>query len=262
MSKLAVKVAAALGLAFLLIPLLIIIAVSVTETEYLAFPPVGFTLRWYAAFLSDAEYITPLMTSGVLALLSTVVALILGVPAALALERSRLNGRRLLSALFLSPLILPGIVVGAGVLQLASQIGWSRSFMALLVGHVAIITPYIVRTTLASLADIGPSTEEAARDLGATATEAFFYVTLPTIKPGVIAGALFAAIISWVNVEVSIFNTTADLMTLPVKLFNDVQFQLGPIISAVSAATIFLAVIIVVVVDLAFGLDRFAVGDR
>jgi len=260
MTRSAVSIAAILGLAFLLIPLLIIIAVSVTQTEYLAFPPVGFTFRWYIEFIGDAEYVRPFVTSGVLAVIATAFALVLGVPCALALERSRLQGRKILAALFLSPLILPGIVVGAGILQLAGATGWSRSFAALLAGHVAIITPYIIRTTLASLADVGSSSEEAARDLGATALEAFFLVTLPTIKPGIIAGALFAAIISWVNVEVSIFNTTAELMTLPVKLFNDVQFQLGPVISAVSSATILLAVVIVVVIDLVFGLDRFAVG--
>lgn len=263
MNRAVVILLGTIGLAFLAIPLLIIIAVSVTETQYLAFPPVGFTLRWYSEFLSDAKYVDSFLRSGVLALAATAGALLLGVPSALVLERSRLPGRRLLSGLFLSPLILPGIVIGAGTLQLASETGWSRSFAALLVGHVVIVTPYIIRTTLAALKDTGTSAEEAARDLGAPAITAFFLVTLPAIKPGLIAGALFAAIISWVNVEVSIFNTTAALMTLPVKLFNDVQFQLGPVISAVSATTIFVAVILVVAIDLLVGLDRFAVGkDR
>jgi putative spermidine/putrescine transport system permease protein len=98
--------------------------------------------------------------------------------------------------------------------------------------------------------------EEAAQDLGASRVQTFFLVTLPIIKPGVIAGALFGLIISWVNVELSIFNSTASLMPLPVKLFNYVQYSIDPMIAAVSAATIYVAVVVVLLIDWVFGIDR------
>src|SRR5262249_6859820 len=124
------------------------------------------------------------------------------------------------------------------------------------------VIPYIVRTTLASLSGTDPALEEAARDLGDSGLGAFFRVTLPIIKPGVIAGALFAAIISWINVELSMFNTTASLMTIPVKLFNYIQYSVDPMIAAVSAATIYVAVLVVVAIDFTVGVDRVATNQR
>ena len=171
-------------------------------------------------------------------------------------------GQKALTVFFLSPLVLPPIVMGAAILQYASALGFARSYSALLVGHTAIVIPYIVRTTLASLSGIAPALEEAARDLGDTGPGAFFRITLPIIKPGIIAGSLFAAIISWINVELSIFNTTASLMTIPVKLFNYVQYSVDAMIAAVSAATIYVAVLVVIAIDLTVGIDRIAMTSR
>jgi putative spermidine/putrescine transport system permease protein len=123
-----------------------------------------------------------------------------------------------------------------------------------------LVTPYVIRTSLASLTGLEPVHEEAAQDLGATAVQTFFLVTLPQIKPGVIAGALFAFINSWINVEVSIFNSTAQLVTIPVKLFNYIQFNIDPTLAAVSAATIYIAIVVVVAIDLAVGIEKAAVN--
>jgi putative spermidine/putrescine transport system permease protein len=241
---------------YLALPLAIIVGVSFTTTGYLRFPPVGFTLKWYGQFLADPSYLRAIWTSASLALCAAAIALALGVPAAVALARSRFRGREALAALFLSPLILPAIVIGAAILQYATVLGFARSYGAILVGHVLIVIPYIVRTTLAALAGFDHSLEEAARDLGDSGLGAFFHVTLPTIKPGIIAGTLFAVIISWINVELSIFNTTAELMTIPVKLFNYIQYSVDPMIAAVSAATIYVAVIVVAVLDATVGIDK------
>ncbi len=109
---------------------------------------------------------------------------------------------------------------------------------------------------MATIVGFDPSLEEAARDLGASAVGAFMRITLPVIKPGVIAGALFAVIISWINVELSIFNTTAALMTLPVKLYNYIQYSVDPTIAAVAASTIYVVIMVVVGIDLSVGLDK------
>ena len=251
---------ASLVLVFLAVPLIVVVALSFTTTSYLAFPPVGMTTRWYAAVLGDPTFIDAFVVSSELAAVATGVALLLGIPAALVLGRKSFPGRRLISAAFLSPLVLPTIVLGAAILQYASTLGFARTFAALLVGHVVLVTPYVIRTVLASLSGMENVLEEAAQDLGATPSETFFLITLPLIKPGVIAGALFAFINSWINVEVSIFNSTSRLMTIPVKLFNYVQFNIDPRLAAVSALTIYFAVALVVVIDLMVGLERAAIN--
>lgn len=245
-----------IGITFLVLPLWVIVAVSFTATDYLAFPPQGLTLKWYYQFLHDESYLNSITLSGTLAAASTVTALFLGIPVALVLSRTnyRING--LIAGLFLSPLVLPTIVIGAALLQFAGEMGFARTWFALYMGHTVLVIPYIVRTTLASLSGFQLSLEEAAHDLGANKTQTFFLITLPIIKPGVIAGALFGLIISWVNVELSVFNSTAALLPLPVKLFNYVQYSVDPMIAAVSAATIYVAILIVIVIDWLVGIDQ------
>jgi len=251
-----------LAILYLALPLVILIGVSVTTTAYLQFPPSGFTLKWYAQFLRDPSYVAAIWTSCSLAVAATAIALVLGIPAALVLARTRFPGERAVGALFLSPLILPTIVIGAAILQYASALGFARTYTAMLVGHTVLVIPYIVRTVFATLAGFDTSLEEAARDLGASACGAFFRITMPIIKPGIIAGALFAVIISWTNVELSIFNTTAALMTIPVKLFNYIQYSVDPMIAAVSAATIYVAIVVVVALDFAVGIDKLTTSSR
>ena len=243
---------------YFLLPLVIIIGTSFTTTAFLRFPPEGFTLSWYTKFLNDPSYLQSMGLSALLAGSATATAAVLGVPVALVLLRGEVPAAHAIGALFLSPLILPPIVVGAALLQFATAVGIARTFWALFFGHVVLIIPYIVRTTLAALARFNLSLEEAAQDLGASAPETFFLVTLPLIKPGIIAGALFAFIISWINVEISIFNTTASLMPMPVKLFNYIQYNVDPMIAAVSATTIYIAVIVVILIDRVIGIERAA----
>lgn len=245
-------------LLYLVLPLAVVIAISFTTTEYLAFPPVGFTLRWYQRFLADPSYVDSILLSARLAFGATLIGFLLGVPAALVLKRSTLRGATIIANLFLSPLILPAIIIGVGVLQISDALGFARSFEAMLVGHVVIILPYIVRTTLASLEGFDNSLEEAAQDLGASGFATFFYVTLPMIKPGIIAGCLFGLIMSWIDVEVSIFNTVIAQSPIPVKVFNYVQYSVDPMIAAVSAGTIYIAFILVFLLDRLVGLDKVA----
>lgn len=247
-----------LAVAYFLLPLAVIIGTSFTTTGYLRFPPEGFTLAWYAKFLGDTSYMQSIGLSATLATSATMTAVILGVPVALVLARGEVPGARVIGAAFLSPLILPPIVLGVALLQFATATGIARTFAALYFGHVVLIIPYVVRTTMASLARFDGALEEAAQDLGASKPTTFFLVTLPLIKSGIVAGALFAFIISWINVEISLFNTTASLMPIPVKLFNYIQYNVDPMIAAVSASTIYMAVIVVVLLDRLIGIERAA----
>lgn len=261
-ARLMVVLMAWAGLVFLTLPLVIIAATSFTETEFLKFPPVGFTLRWYQQFLADPSYLRSIWTSVSIAGIATILAVVIGVLVALVVSRSEIMGRRALNTIFIAPLILPTIVIGAALLQFASAYGFARSLFALAVGHTVIVVPYVLRTVLASLERFDQSLEEASYDLGGNAVSTFFLITLPIIKPGLVAGALFAFIISWINVELSIFNATAELMPIPVKLFNYVQYAVDPMLAAVSAATIYVAVIAVIVLDLLVGIDRVAVSQK
>jgi putative spermidine/putrescine transport system permease protein len=252
-----IRALAFLILAYLAFPLVVIIGASLTTTSFLTFPPKGFTLEWYEVVLSNPTYVSAFMTSAWLALWATVLAIALAIPAALAIARYSFPGRALLSSLLLSPLVLPHLVLGAALLQFGSMMGLTRTFTALLIGHVVIVTPYVLRTVLPLLSENQRTLEDASCDLGANGFETFWYVTLPQIRSGVLSGAILAFITSFINVELSIFNTTAELNTIPVLLFSYVEYSIDPSIAAVSATTIIAAVIAIVIADLLIGLEFF-----
>src|SRR5690606_30643101 len=137
-------------------------------TEYLAFPPEGFTLRWYRQFLLDKSYIDSILLSAGLSVSATFTAMVLGIPVALVLSRTTTRFNGIVTGLFLSPLVLPTIVIGAALLQFASQLGMARTWTALYIGHTVLVIPYLVRTTLASLSRFDVSLERASLDLGAS----------------------------------------------------------------------------------------------
>ncbi|MCV6901195.1 MAG: ABC transporter permease subunit [Achromobacter xylosoxidans] len=255
-----IRLTALAVLAYLALPLVVILGASFTATPYLAFPPQGWTLEWYRTLLVEAGYVAAFTTSTVLALAATVAAVLLTVPAALALALARYEfpGKAALTSVLMSPLVLPHIVLGAALLQFGAYFGLTRSFLSLLIGHVVIIAPFVLRSTLTLLTPEQRALEEASADLGANPWTTFFLVVLPQIRPGIVTGSIFAFISSWINVELSIFNTTADLNTIPVKLFNYVQYTIDPTIAAVSGATIVAAVVAIVILDLTVGLDMLS----
>lgn len=255
-----IRIISLAALAYLVLPLVVIVGSSLTSTSFLAFPPQGVTLAWYSTMLNDPTYVAAFLTSTSLAALATAVAVLFAVPTALAIARFDFPGKRALSATLMSPLVLPHVVLGAALLQYGTIIGVTRSFTALLVGHIVIIVPFVLRAVLPQLTEEQRSLEEASADLGAGPLTTFFLVTLPQIRSGIISGGIFAFISSWINVELSIFNTTAELTTIPVKLFNYVQYTIDPTIAAVSSITILVAAIVIIILDLAFGLDVLAEG--
>ncbi|MCZ0734360.1 ABC transporter permease [Phreatobacter sp. AB_2022a] len=255
MITLAVRLISYATLTYLVLPLAVIVGASLTSSSFLAFPPQGLTLAWYGRMLGDPSYVAAFATSTLLAAVATALAILMAVPAALAIARHAFPGQRIISAILMSPLILPHVVLGAALLQYGAAIGLTRSFAALLVGHVVIIVPFVLRAVLPQLTDDQRSLEEASADLGAGPVATFFLVTLPQIRSGIVSGAIFAFIASWINVELSIFNTTAELQTIPVKLFNYVQYTIDPTIAAVSSITILVAAITIIAIDLIFGLD-------
>ncbi len=249
---------AAVLLAFLMLPVVVVVLASFTNTSYLTIPPRGLTLRWYAAVLDDPDYISALWFSLTLAVTVTAGTIALGTAAAYALARRAVPGSSLIMALLLSPLVFPGVVIGVALLQYYSLIGLRGSFAGLVLAHLVITLPYTVRTILASLAGADPEIEAAARVLGANPWVAFWKTTLPLIRPGIAAGGLFAFITSFDNVPVTIFILGTRNMTLPVKIFSAIEYGVDPSIAALSTILIAGTALFLVAAERWIGFHRYA----
>jgi len=245
-----------MGYAVLLAAPLIVGYYAFSPTVVLEWPPTGLTLAWFRHALEQPRLVTGVVMSAVVAAGATAAALAFGVPAALALGRGHLPGRRWLTALLLSPLTLPGLVLAIGVLMFAVAIVQPLSPWAVtggpapLVGaHVIITVPWVMRTTLAGLESADATLEDAARGLGAGPLETFRLVTLPLVRPAIAAGAMFAFIVSFGNFALSLFFTSGRLTTLPVAIFEYVdQFQ-DPTVAAMSSLVIAATVAVIVVLE-------------
>jgi putative spermidine/putrescine transport system permease protein len=228
----------ALVFGFLLLPVAVVALASLSRTSYLTVPPQGVTLRWFAAVLGDPEYVHAIGFSVALALVATAGSLVAGVAASYALLRRRVPGGAAVSALLNAPLVFPGVVVGVALLQFYALVRVNGTFAGLAAAHMVITVPYVVRAVMASLQGVDAEIEDAARVLGASGPVAFFTVTLPLIRPGIAAGALFSLIVSFDNVPVSIFLLGAGQMTLPVKIFAAIEYGVDPSIAAISTMLI------------------------
>ncbi|HYB42884.1 MAG TPA: ABC transporter permease [Candidatus Methylomirabilis sp.] len=247
----------ALVLGYLLLPVAVVALASLSRTSYLTVPPRGITLRWFGAVLGDREYVEAIAVSLVLALVSTLGSLVAGTAASYALIRRRVRGAALVSALLNAPLIFPGVVVGVALLQFYAHLHMNGTFAGLALAHMVITVPYVVRAVVASLHGIDPEIESAARVLGASGAVAFLTVTLPLIRPGIAAGALFSFIVSFDNVPVSIFLLGAGRMTLPVKIFTAIEYGVDPSIAAISTMLIALTGIGLAAAERWIGFHRF-----
>jgi len=246
------------ALAYLLVPTVIIVAAAFTATDYIAFPPQGFSLRWFQTLCAMEAVRAAAGRSVAVATAATLTAVMLGVSAAFPLVRGRFRGRQALAALVMSPLILPSLVYGLAALVFVSALGVPLSIPVLVLSHVAIILPYVVRTTMASLALLDPHLEEAARSLGANVAQTFLRVVLPNLLPGIMTGAAFAFISSFDNLTVSLFLAGPRVETLPIRLFAMIEFSLDPAVAAISATLVFVTLAVVVLAHCTVGLTRVA----
>jgi putative spermidine/putrescine transport system permease protein len=237
-----------------------VVAVSLTDSPIPEFPPRGLTLRWYAHALSEDVFTTSALNSLWLATIATALATPLALAAAYGLVRGRFRGRDAIQTLLLAPLVVPSLVIGLAILLAFSGMG-VRDVGARLVGaHVLITFPYMVRTILASLARLDPAVEEAARTLGASALRCFVLVTLPLVRPGVVAGMLFAFIVSFDNVSLSLFLTNARTNTLPIAILNYVEYNFDPSVAAISTMLVAFSLGAALLVERLVGLRRVVGG--
>lgn len=245
-----------LVVAFILGPLVIIIGGSFTETPYVAFPPVGFTLRWYEQLMHRGDFLQSFLVSVGLGVLCCIGAMMLGVAAVIGLHRHGLAGSALFRAFLMSPLVLPTIVTGVALLQFYYLIELDAPLSGLLIGHVLITIPYVVRTVGAGLAGLDPAIEEAASSLGAGGMRTLLRVTLPAIAPSIMAAVIFVFITSFDQATVSIFLAGPDLMPLPVRIYAYIDFAVDPMVASVSTLLILFAFGIIALLQKLLGLDR------
>lgn len=245
---------------FMLAPLAIVCVVAFTPEGYLSLPTRGPSLRWFKAIFDYPEFLRAFYASLWLAALSSTIAIALAVPAALAIARYRFPGREAMTALFMSPLMVPHIVLGIAFLRFFTQIGLSGTFTGLVLSHVIVILPFALRLVLAASYGIDRRIEHAAISLGANTMTVFRRVTLPLILPGVVSGWLLAAINSFDEVTMTVFIASPATTTLPVRMFLYIQDNIDPLIAAVSACLIALTALLLLALDRLYGLDRLFVG--
>lgn len=251
-----------LVVAFVLAPLLIVCLVAFTSENTLSLPTHGISLRWFAAILSHADFIQSFYNSMMLALLSATISLCLALPAGLAIGRLSFPGRNFINSLFLSPLIIPHLVLGVALMRMFATMGTTGSFAWLVVSHVVIVTPYVMRLLLAAVVGMDASAEHAAQSLGAGAITVFRRITLPMILPGITGGWILAFINSFDELTMSIFVTTPATVTLPVRMYMYATESIDPMMAAVSALMIALTALTMLILDRVYGLDKVLIGPQ
>ena len=246
----------AAAITLLLAPTLVVVIVSFTDSFSLRFPPPGYSFKWYVALLDAWQLHFAAWNSFVVALWTTVTSVVLGVAASLAIARSPTLTARILDSLFMSPLVLPALAFGLAALMLFSLVGLPISALTLIIGHTVVCVPYVVRTTVAALAQLDTVLLESSASLGASRLYTFQRITLPLIRPGIIAGAFLAFMASFDNVPVSLFLRDARTDMLPIRMWQDLEGKLDVTIAAVSGVMILLTILALAAMERLAGLSR------
>jgi putative spermidine/putrescine transport system permease protein len=255
--NLVIGLLSAVAIVLLTAPTVVVLITSFTNGFSLKFPPPGYSLRWYEAlFTQSPELWDAALRSVQVALLATAISCVLAVAAALALARQKSGWARLADSVFMSPLMLPTLALGLALLMTFNVLAVPLSFWTLVIGHVAITTPYILRTTIASLLQLDPVLLQSARSLGAGAVFTFRTVTLPLVLPGVAAGAFIAFMASFDNVAISLFLADARSEMLPIRMWHNIESNLDVRTAAVSGVLISITVVAVVLMERLVGISR------
>jgi putative spermidine/putrescine transport system permease protein len=245
---------------FMLAPIVVVCWVAFTPEGFLSFPTTHWSLRWFYAIARYPEFVSAFWQSLGLGTLSSALAVGFSVPAALAIARHRFRGREAFTALFMSPLMIPYIVLGIAFLRFFTEIGLSGTFTGLVLAHIIVVFPFALRLTLASAVGLDRSIEHAAVSLGASEWTVLKRVTLPLVVPGLASGWALAFINSFDEVTMTVFIAGPGTATLPVRMFLYIQDNIDPLVTSVSACVIAITVVGLIALDRAYGLERLLVG--
>ena len=244
-SKLLLRLAVGVGLAFIYIPLIVIAIYAFNSSTLLEWPPPGLTTAWFPKAVEDSSVRDAFLTSMKVGLVATTIALVLGTLASLAVARHRFFGRETVSFLVILPIALPGIVTGVALSDTFTQVlGVSLSLLTVIVGHATFCIVVVYNNVIARLRRSAPSIDEASADLGADPWQTFRYVTLPTMRTALVAGALLAFALSFDEIIVTLFTIGAGQETLPIWIFNNLfRPNQVPIVNAVAVIVVLLSIL-------------------
>ncbi len=233
-----------LVLLYLIFPVFIVAPVSFSSAKYLQFPPPGWSLQWYQNYFERPGWVPATFVSIRVAIITTILATTLGTAASLALVRGRFPGKGAVNSFLVSPLVVPGIIVAIGVYFFYAQVRLVGNPLALALAHTALALPFVVTNVTATLHGFDERLEYAAMNLGANRWQTFRRVTLPIIRPGVFAGALFAFITSFDELIVALFVSGTGAVTLPRKMWDSLRQEIDPTIAAVSTVLIVVSIVV------------------
>jgi ABC-type spermidine/putrescine transport system permease subunit II len=239
-----------LTLVFLCAPIAIVVVVSFNATEFIQFPPQSWSLRWYENYFKGRQWVEPTLLSLRVAVVTMVLSTVLGTAAAIGLVRGRFRGRRALEFFFVSPMVVPSIVLAIGLYLLFARFRLVGQPLALYLAHTVIATPLVIVIVSAALKTTDAAIELAARSLGAGYFRTLWHVTLPAVLPAVVSGAAFAFLVSFDEVVLAIFLGGPTTTTLPKRMWESVRFELDPTLTAISTLLVLIPIVILAGIEL------------
>ncbi|MBB5534541.1 ABC transporter permease [Rhizobium giardinii] len=236
--------------AFLVLPIVFIAALSFGSSQWLIFPPPAWTLKWYEAFFADPRWLEAAGTSFYIAAIVTVLSVLIGLVASFGLVRGRFIGKEGLRALFLTPMILPVVVLAVALYAFFLRIGLNGTVTGFVIAHLVVALPFSILSITNALEGFDKSIEDAAVLCGASPLEAKLRITLPSISHGLFSAAVFSFLTSWDEVVLAIFMASPTLQTLPVKIWATLRQDLTPVIAAASTLLIVITIALMLLVAL------------
>ncbi|TQE99323.1 MAG: ABC transporter permease [Spiribacter salinus] len=244
------------ALVYITLPAVVVVLAAFNERAILSFPPQEWSLRWFVKAVSYNDFQDGFVNGLIVTAWASTIAVVVGSTFAYAIDRLRFPGRDALETLLLSPLVIPHFTIGLGFLILASQLSMARSFTVVVITHVVLVLPFVLRSVYVSLQNLDVAYEKAAESLGASPGRVMRHVTIPLLAPGLFGGWLFAAVISFNEFTASLFVTGHRTQTLPVAMYTYVREYTDPTIAAISALFIGVTAVILIVANRFLGLGR------
>ena len=242
---------------YMLLPILIIVPTAFNGTESLDFPPTNLSFRWFSEFFSFPPFFNAFFKiSFPLAILAAILSTILSIIASYVLVKKKIILKDSLETFLLSPIYVPRVLVGMGLLFYLTILGFSGSFLGLLFAHLLITFPFAMRTVISSMRGLDPNLDEAAMVLGASEIHVFSRIILPLIKSGIVAGILLAFVESFQEATMTLFLTGPNASTIPVEIFNYLQFDSTPLIAAAATIQVLIVFLLALLIQRLIGLRK------
>lgn len=219
---------------YLIAPLVVVLIISFSSAPFLTFPPPGLSMQWYHNLFSDPAWFGSLITSIKILVPSSILATALGTAASYGLARSTFVGKQVVTAILLSPMVVPVIIVAIGIFGVFRAIGLYGTLIGLIIAHTILALPYVVVTVSGALAVVDKRLEDAAKTLGASPLRCFWRITFPLILPAVLSGLLFSMVVSFDELVVSLFISTPVIRPVTVQMWSNIRGSVDPTIAAVA----------------------------